>query len=135
MRVDLALHDELVAMAEADRRLRRSLPPAVLGDMAASYPPKRRDLDALHAARLWEILDDLECWPGRSVVGDDGEEAAWLIAQHAILDPELQRRCVEMLELAVDCEDAPALHHALLLDRVRMAAGRPPGLRLAVGSP
>lgn len=125
MPVDLALHDELVAMAEAGRRLRRSLTPAILGDPGGAYPPERRDLDALHAARLWEILDDLERWPGRSVVGDDGEEAAWLVAHHAVLDPELQRRCLEMLELAVDCDDAPAVHHALLLDRVRMADGLP----------
>jgi hypothetical protein len=124
MPVDLALRDELLAMADADRRLRQSLPPAVLSDSLATYPVERRDLDAVHAARLWDILDDLECWPGRSLVGDDGAEAAWSLAHHALLDPELQRRCLEMLELAVDCGETPAVHHALLLDRVRMAEGR-----------
>jgi hypothetical protein len=124
MPVDLALREELLAMADADRRLRRSLPAVIVHDPAAAYPAARRDLDAIHGARLWEILDDLECWPGRVLVGDDGAEAAWSLAQHAVFDPELQRRCLEMLETAVDCDDAPAIHYALLLDRVRMAQGR-----------
>lgn len=124
MPLDRALRDELLAMAGAQRRLRQSLPPALVSDPTAGYPPERRRLDALHSARLWEILDDLECWPGRSLVGDEGAEAAWSLAQHAVLDPELQRRCLQMLELAVDCDDAPALQYALLLDRVRMAEGR-----------
>ena len=78
----------------------------------------------LAAERLWEILDDHEVWPGRSLVGDDGAEAAWFVAQHAIDDPGLQRRCLGMLEIAVDCGEADPVHLAYLHDRVRMAEGR-----------
>jgi hypothetical protein len=106
MPADEALRAELVAMADADRRSGRAT------------------TDERHAARLWEILDDFECWPGRRLVGDEGAEAAWRLAQHALFDPGLQRRCLEMLEVAVDTGDAPAGHHAVLLDRVRMADGR-----------
>ncbi len=76
-----------------------------------------------HAERLWAILDDYETWPGRSLVGDDGARAAWLVAQVAIEDVGLQRRCLEMLELAVACGDADPVHLAYLLDRVRMNDG------------
>lgn len=79
--------------------------------------------DPVAAERLWAILDDYEAWPGRRLVGDDGAQAAWLIAQ--LGDPGLQRRALEHLEHAVDAGDAPAAHHACLLDRVRMAAGKP----------
>jgi len=79
---------------------------------------------APHGDRLWEILDDYECWPGRRLVDDDGEEAAWILAQRAVFDPGLQRRCLEMIEMAVAAGDAPSVHYALLLDRVRMADGR-----------
>jgi Family of unknown function (DUF6624) len=79
---------------------------------------------AEHAERLWEILDDYEAWPGRGLVGDDGARAAWLVAQFAIDDAGLQRRCLEMLELAVALDDADAVHLAYLLDRVRMNDGR-----------
>jgi len=79
--------------------------------------------DAVSADRLWSLLDDLEQWPGVHLVGEDGAEAAWLIAQ--LGDLGLQQRALEHLEVAVDCGDAPPAHLACLLDRVRMATGRP----------
>jgi len=85
----------------------------------------RADPDAVRARdRLWEILDDDEAWPGFRRVGRDGAESAWWIAQAAIDDLELQRRCLEMLEISVACGDADPAHLACLLDRVRMADGR-----------
>ncbi|TMK66460.1 MAG: hypothetical protein E6G60_03040 [Actinobacteria bacterium] len=81
-----------------------------------------RPAAATHADRLWAILDDYECWPGIRLVGADGEEAAWLIAQ--LGDLGLQQRCLELLEIAVEGGDAPPAHLAALLDRVRMAEGR-----------
>ncbi len=79
--------------------------------------------DPAAGERLWAILDDFETWPGRRLVGDDGAQAAWLIAQ--LGDLGLQQRALGHLELAVDADDAPAAHYACLDDRVRMAAGRP----------
>lgn len=98
-RYDPGLHDELLALA--------------------AQP------DCLRAReRLWDILDDHECWPGRSLVGDDGEEAAWLVAQRAIDDVGLQRRALEYLEWAVDLDEADPVHLAYLHDRVRMNDGK-----------
>jgi len=79
--------------------------------------------DPAGAGRLWSILDDYEAWPGRRLVGDDGERAAWLLVQLA--DTDLQRRALAHLEAAVDCGDAHPSHYACLVDRVRMAEGRP----------
>ena len=72
--------------------------------MVATQP----DPETLRAygERLWEILDDYEVWPGRRLVGDDGSRAAWLIAQYAIEDPGLQKRCLEALDVAVAYGDA-----------------------------
>ena len=95
---DEALRAELLALAEHP------------GDPAA-------------ADRLWSILDDYEAWPGRRLVGPDGEHAAWLLVQLA--DTDLQRRALEHLEIAVDGGDADPSHYACLVDRVRMAEGRP----------
>jgi len=75
------------------------------------------------ADRLWAILDDYETWPGRRLVGADGEHAAWLVAQ--LGDADLQHRVLPYLEAAADCGDADPSHYACLLDRVRMAEGKP----------
>jgi Family of unknown function (DUF6624) len=85
--------------------------------VAAADAPGRND-------RLWDVLDDRECWPGWRLVGRDGAEAAWLIAQWAIDDVGLQRRCLGLLEIAVACDDADPVHLAYLADRVRMNDGR-----------
>lgn len=77
-----------------------------------------------HGERLWEILDDYECWPGRKLVDDDGATAAWMLVQHARSDPGLQHRCLELLEIAVAYGDAPVEHYAYLFDCVQIADGR-----------
>jgi hypothetical protein len=89
--------------------------------MAADTEPAHR---AEHADRLWTILDDYESWPGWQLVGRDGADAAWLVAQSAIEDVGLQHRCLEMLEVSVACGDADPVHLAYLADRVRMNDGR-----------
>jgi hypothetical protein len=120
MALDDALRAELLAMAADDV----SVHEVVRGAADPERVAYRREVDARNAGRLWEILDDYETWPGRRLVGDDGARAAWIVAQHAIEDPGLQRRCLEMLEIAVDCGDADPVHYAYLLDRVRMADGK-----------
>jgi hypothetical protein len=62
-------------------------------------------------------------WPGRSLVGDEGSHAAWLLAQHADRKPGLQRRCLELLEQAVAAGEASPTDLAHLTDRVLLASG------------
>src|ERR1700745_1954231 len=54
--------------------------------------------------------------PGRSDVGDDGAQAAWLLVQHADADPAFQRECLGLLAAAVDEGEAHRPHPALLTD-------------------
>ncbi|WP_406177910.1 DUF6624 domain-containing protein [Streptomyces canus] len=81
-------------------------------------------VDTDNTARLKRITAE-HGWPGATLVGEEGAEAAWLLAQHADRDPEFQRRALELLMDAVDAGEAPARHMAYLTDRCRVAAGRP----------
>jgi hypothetical protein len=74
-------------------------------------------------------------WPGRSVVGEDGADAAWLVLQHAgsgvasIGTPEnheFRRACVPLLEHAVQEGEAHPRHLASTVDGIRSVAGEPP---------
>lgn len=86
-----------------------------------------QEMEAVHVenAKALESLLDWHGWPGRSLVGDDGAEAAWLIAQHAISRPAFQRRCLQLIQQAVHRGDVPPRHEAALLDRIRFNERKP----------
>src|SRR5262249_41705406 len=100
-------------------------------DLEARAAFRNAESDAL--ARVMRIDDENAAWlrsmvsiwhwPGRSVVGDEGAHAAWLLAQHADRDPGLQRHCLKLLEEAVRAGEASASDLAFLTDRVLLASG------------
>jgi hypothetical protein len=63
-------------------------------------------------------------WPVASLVGADGAEAAWLLAQHADADPVFQRHCLGLLAAAVEAGEATRRNLAYLTDRVLLAEGQ-----------
>jgi KDO2-lipid IV(A) lauroyltransferase len=117
-----ALRLELLALAADDARVRARL--ASDGSLFQGYAPEMEAIHRRNAARLAELVD-AHGWPGRSRAGDDGAEAAWLIVQHAVGDPALQRRCLSLLEAAAASGEVPPLQPAMLDDRIRFFEGRP----------
>jgi hypothetical protein len=113
---------DLLAMVEEDRRVRAEL--AEDGALFEGYHPRMRTVHDNHAARLTRILDD-HGWPGDSQVSSDGAEAAWLIVQHAIACPGLQRRALGELRAAAARGDVPLWQPAMLEDRIRVFEGSP----------
>lgn len=109
-------------MAEEDLRVRTDL--AKDGSLFDGYHPRMRAVHDANATRLGAILDSLG-WPGERQVGHDAAQAAWLIVQHAIAQPNLQRRALELLRKAVEGGEAPAVQVAMLEDRIRTFEGRP----------
>ena len=117
------LRAELLAMAEEDSRTRDDLLRA--GQLPRdSYSPVMRRIHERNNRRVREIVA-AHGWPGRALVGEDGCEAAWILVQHAVLEPEFQAACVPLLEAAVAEGGAPAWQLAYLRDRVLVAQGRP----------
>lgn len=121
--MDEALRVELLEMERLDRAARADL--VARGELhRPGYHPEMEDLHRRHNARLRAIID-AHGWPGYSLVSADGCWAAGFIVQHAILDPVLQRRCVDVLGEAVARGEAAPFMLALLIDRVRVAEGQP----------
>jgi hypothetical protein len=64
-------------------------------------------------------------WPGETLVGTMGAQAAWLLIQHADHDREFQKQCHRLLEAAVKSGEAQAQHLAYLTDRICVGDGVP----------
>jgi hypothetical protein len=120
--MNAALRAELVAMAEEDQRVRAAL--AADGSLFDGYHPRMQAVHDKNAARLTEIIGRFG-WLGRGLVGEDGSQAAWLVLQHAIGHPDLQRCGLVLLREAVARGDVPAVEAAILEDRIRFFEGRP----------
>jgi hypothetical protein len=81
-------------------------------------------LDLSHT-RLMKPIIAKHGWPGESLVGPTGCQAAWLLIQHADHDPEFQKQCLGLLERAVETNNAPVSCLAYLTDRIRVGDGQP----------
>ena len=82
------LREELLRRREREqapmRQMRVGQP--VDPDLTAQLDATTRD----NTAWLGGVIQEWG-WPGRSLVGDDGADAAWLLAQHSDQDPAFQR--------------------------------------------
>lgn len=114
---DQALHDELVQLLEEDQAERM--------EGGTSNDQARTD-------RLKEIVAE-HGWPTISLVGEDGEDAAWAIAQHSDHDPEFQAEALELIREAVGRGDASPGNLAYLTDRVAVGRGEPQTYGTQVG--
>ena len=99
------LRAELLRRVAADQEARHAL------DVEAAAAADGENLPWLR-----QVITDVG-WPGKSLVGEDGAQAAWLLAQHADTDPAFQRRCLDLLTAAVERGEATMVQQAYLTDR------------------
>jgi hypothetical protein len=101
--MDCRITDALIAMAE--QKVRDEL--ATTGTLYEGYDPRMAAVHEKNALRLREIMAQIG-WPTERLVGKRAAEAAWLIAQHAIAQPEFQRSCLKFLSAAARERLVPA---------------------------
>lgn len=91
------------------------------------YGTYDEDMQQVHRENGVELASivAMHGWPGVSKVGLAGYRVAWLIAQHSICTPELQKRFLLALGEGADFGDAPMKQVALLTDRIRFNEGKP----------
>ena len=89
----------------------------------ATESAKLSKMDKANRTRLKAIVQEFG-WPGKSLVGADGANAAWLLIQHADADREFQKDCLRLME-AAPAGEVEGKHIAYLTDRVLVGAGKP----------
>ncbi|MFF3390949.1 DUF6624 domain-containing protein [Streptomyces sp. NPDC002669] len=113
-----ALAAELTDMAAADQQTSIR---AHSDDFAEQLEWRR--LTARHGDRLGEIMDEYG-WPTAEAVGEEAASAAWLIAQHADRQLDIQRRALHLMQQAVSAGAAGPRELAFLRDRTLVNEGR-----------
>lgn len=81
-------------------------------------------VDTANTAWLRAVVES-HGWPGRSTVGTDGANAAFLLVQHADRDTAFQAMVLPLMERAYATGDAEGQQVALLTDRIATARGEP----------
>lgn len=79
-------------------------------------------VDLENTAWLKEVVEE-HGWPTTSMVGPDGEDAAWLLVQHSDADLKFQRKCLDLMTALPKNEIIPS-NLAYLTDRVLLAEGK-----------
>lgn len=135
-----SLRKELIAMEKADQAAREEMlaefgkkgieitggkpitdPTALM--VVAAESAKLAKVDEANRTRLKAIVKEFG-WPGRSLVGEDGAAAAWLLVQHADADRGFQADCLRLME-AAPAGEVTGKQIAYLTDRVLVGTGKP----------
>jgi len=115
------LRAELLAMKQTDLAYRESI--LEKGSLYEGYDKQMEAIHLQNATRLNQIIEE-KGWPGKSLVGEDGASAAFLIAQHAISNPALQRSFLISLSHAASTGEATEIQRACLQDRILYNEGK-----------
>ena len=135
-----ALRRELLSMSKEDQKVRgetvREISDAgfPMGSHATPNDPKylavmakvkakTAAIDDNNRRRMKEIVDE-HGWPGISLVGKDGAQAAWLLVQHSDADHEFQKTCLKLIE-ELPAGEMPKQASAYLTDRILVAEKKP----------
>lgn len=123
---DKALRSELLKRVESDQAVRFDLMHKQQAGGSADSLDFQRMLavDTANTAWLKNVVES-HGWPGRSAVGTDGANAAFLLVQHADRDTAFQAMVLPLMERAYAAGDAEGQQVALLSDRIAAARGEP----------
>jgi hypothetical protein len=102
---------EILKMAEEDQKVRHEALKTGILDQT---------IDIKNTARMKEIVQEFG-WLTPNLVGNEVSEAAWLLVQHADLDPSFQKQCLNLIETSYKKEPSNLLkkHIDKLTERVK----------------
>lgn len=113
---------KLLKMYETDLAVRDELVKS--GELFEGYNPRMEKIHNENAEQLEKIIFEIG-WPTVDKVGPEASYAAWLIIQHAISKPTLQRMSLPLLVDMANSNQIIASEVAMLYDRICFFEMRP----------
>lgn len=123
--IDSALRRELVTRLAADQGIRDTVSQVLQagGRFDTSLLRRMWEVDTPNSNWLKGVIAE-RGWPGRSLVGDEGAQAAFLIVQHATHDTAFMAAALALMERAVPDSEAKGSDVAMLADRIAVQRGQ-----------
>ena len=112
----------IIGLRNADLALRDKL--VMSGQLGDGYNKEMADLHNKNAEILNDIIDKIG-YPTIEKVGKEAGEATWLVIQHSIGRPNFMKKCMKLLENAVNDNKADPKNLAYLADRIAVFGGKP----------
>lgn len=113
--------ERIIELKKADLELRGRLIQS--GQLGKGYDEDMEKLHNRNAEVLNEIIDSIG-YPTIDKVGKEASEAAWLVIQHSIAQPKFMKKCVILLESAVNENKADPVNLAFMTDRIAVFEGK-----------
>lgn len=124
---DLEAKELLEKMAQDEEGLVNRIN-AMAKEVGSPPQPLIDDLDMQrrhHGKALMDLVVEMKGWPTTKRVGERGVMAAWLVAQHTVMVPEIRDQVCELLKKAADRDEIPLWQYPFYYDRVQQLQGKP----------
>jgi len=112
----------IIGLKNADFELRDRLVKS--GKIGKGYNEEMEKLQNRNTEILNEIIEAIG-YPTIDKVGKEASDAAWLVIQHSIGQPNFMKKCMELLDKAVSENKANPQNLAYLIDRIAIFEGKP----------
>jgi hypothetical protein len=122
--IDESLRATLLQMGRDDQELSLRGTADTYGHLTNAEAIHEQEVHRRNGELIRKIVAE-HGWPGRSLVGDDGARAAWIVVQHMDTELDFQRSCLALMEQAFAVGEVGPQEFAYLTDRVRSHEGRP----------
>src|SRR5262245_9137747 len=122
--VDEALRATLLRMGRDDQEAIRIATAHPSQPLSEREMKQNNEIGQRNRALIRQIVEE-HGWPGRSLAGDDGAHAAWLVVQHMDEDVGFQRSCLTLMQEKFEHGEVSAHDLAYLTDRVLSNEGKP----------
>jgi outer membrane protein assembly factor BamB len=126
-KINEELRQELLKMGKVDQEVRTEFlawmkqqgksDARALKNSDTPLARKLEEIDRKNTARMKEVVEKFG-WPGKSLVGADGANTAWLLVQHADKDRDFQKKCLRLMKPLVARGEVTGQDVAYLTDRV-----------------